>query len=106
MKKFEEFINESVARKVELKHKNNPNLIITFEVIDGRIRNIENKANMRFPYIDGQYFTRNMETWCCTNNFTLNGKDTCPEPKIFGIRAKDIPQGHELRYLYPNKFRK
>ena len=106
MKKFDEFINESYVRKIELKHKNNPNLTITFEVKDGRIFNIENNARMRFPYIEGQYFNRNMETWCCNNNFLLDEKDTCPEPKVFGIRTKDIPQGHELRYLFPNKFRK
>jgi hypothetical protein len=31
--------------------------------------------------------------------------DPCPEEKIFGIRKKDIPMGHELRFLYPHKFR-
>ena len=41
MKKFDEFINESYVRKIELKHKNNPNLTITFEVKDGRIFNIK-----------------------------------------------------------------
>jgi hypothetical protein len=40
----------------------------------------------------------------------MNGRmqrsiDPCPEEKIFGIRKKDIPQGHELRMLYPHKFR-
>jgi hypothetical protein len=106
MKKFAEFINESYNRKIELKHKRNPNLTITFEVIDGKIYNIQNNAHMRFPYIEGQYFNRNMETWCCNNNFLLDGKDTCTEPNVFGIRTKDIPQGHELRYLFPHKFKK
>ena len=27
------------------------------------------------------------------------------EEKIFGIRKKDIPQGHELRMMFPHKFR-
>ena len=36
----------------------------------------------------------------------MDGKDMCPEEKIFGMRTKDIPKGHELRSLYPNKFRK
>jgi len=36
----------------------------------------------------------------------MDGKDMCPEPKIFGMRAKDIPQGHPLRSIYPGKFRK
>jgi len=105
MKNFKEF-NESLKREVKLQHKNNPGLIITFDVIDGRIYNIKNNSRMRFPYIEGQNYTRNMESWCCNNNFKLNGEDTCPEPKIFGIKASDVPQGHELRYLFPNKFKK
>ena len=28
----------------------------------------------------------------------MDGKDTCPEKKIFGVRAKDVPQGHEWRH--------
>jgi hypothetical protein len=31
--------------------------------------------------------------------------DPCLEEKIFGIRKSDIPKGHELRMLYPGKFR-
>lgn len=106
MKKFNDFIKEEYGKKVELVSKRNPALKITFEVIDGKIYNIQNTSHIRFPYIEGQNYTRNMETWCCNNNFKLDGKDTCPEPKIFGIRTKDIPQGHELRYLFPHKFKK
>ena len=43
--------------------------------------------------------------WACNNLFLIDGKDTCPEKKVFGIRASDIPQGHELRKIYPNKFK-
>jgi hypothetical protein len=25
--------------------------------------------------------------------------------KLFGIKLKDIPKGHPLRFIYPNKFR-
>ncbi len=50
MKKFEEFINEAYSRKVELVSKRNPNLSITFDIISGRISNIVNNANIRFPY--------------------------------------------------------
>ena len=106
MKKFNEFINEEYGRKIELISKRNPALKITFDVKDGKIYNIVNNAHMRFPYVEGQYYTRNMETWCCNNNFLLNGEDTCTEPKIFGIRTKDIPKGDILRSIYPNKFRK
>jgi len=35
----------------------------------------------------------------------IDGKDTCPEKKVFGIKVSDIPQGHEFRKLYPNKFK-
>jgi hypothetical protein len=106
MKKFEEFINEAYARKVEIVSKRNNSLTIIFDVIGGRIQNIVNNANIRFPYVEGQPFNRGIETWCCNNNFLLDGEDTCPEPKIFGIRTKDIPQGDPLRSIYPGKFRK
>ena len=79
---------------------------ITFTVLGGRIKDIENNSGVRFPWVENQPYNRSIETWCCTNGFLLNGKDCCPEEKIFGMRAKDIPQGHELRMLYPNKFRK
>jgi hypothetical protein len=105
MKKFEEFINEAYSRKVELVSKRNPNLSITFDIISGRISNIVNNANIRFPYEEGQPFNRGIETWCCNNNFLLDGRDTCPEEKIFGIRKKDIPKGDPLRSIYPGKFK-
>lgn len=25
--------------------------------------------------------------------------------KLFGIKLKDIPKGHPLRFIYPNKFK-
>ena len=35
----------------------------------------------------------------------MDGKDTCPEKKIMGMRASDIPKGHELRHIFPHKFK-
>ena len=105
MKKFEDFINESYSRKIELKNKNNPNLKITFDVIGGRIQNLETN-NIRFAFSEGQHYNRGVETWCCNNNYQLNGQDMCPDEKIMGIKTKDIPIGHPLRAMYPNKFRK
>jgi hypothetical protein len=50
--------------------------------------------------------TRNIETWASNNNFLIDGKDVGPEKKVMGIKVSDIPQGHELRTMYPSKFRK
>lgn len=105
MKKFDEFINEGYKRSVELQNKRNASLIITFDVIGGRIQNIVKSNNVRFPYSEGQPYNRGVETWCCNNNYLMDGKDTCPEEKVFGIRKKDIPKGDPLRYIYPNKFK-
>jgi hypothetical protein len=100
-------ITEAVSRTVEFKNKRNPNLkIVVTKTPDGRITEIDNKTGIRFPFSIGQVLNRNIEIWCCNNNFLMDGKDTCPEEKIFGIKKSDIPQGHELRMLYPGKFRK
>ena len=106
MEKFDDFINEAYKRSVELKNKRNNTLIITFDVIGGIMQNIVTPDGIRFPYEEGQPYNIGMETWCCNNNYLMDGKDMCPEPKIFGMRAKDIPQGHPLRSIYPGKFRK
>ncbi len=70
------------------------------------IKEVINNTQIRFPFHIGSSWNMSIETWACNNNFKIDGKDPCPEEKIFGIRAKDIPQGHELRLLYPHKFRK
>lgn len=99
-------INVNKLKQKVFTHKRNPQLTITVTMtLDGRIVDIDNLANMRFPFSEGQILNMSHETWACNNNFTVNGKDTCPEEKIFGIRKKDIPQGHELRMLYPGKFK-
>ena len=69
------------------------------------IAEIENPFNVRFPYFVGQVLNMGHRTWACNNGYLVNDEDPCPEKKIFGMRAKDIPQGHPLRHLYPGKFR-
>jgi hypothetical protein len=72
---------------------------------DYRIVEIENNSPIRFPFSKGQSWNRNVEVWACNNNFLMDGKDTCPEKKIFGVKTSDVPQGHEWRHIFPNKFR-
>lgn len=78
---------------------------IKFSSRGGRITDIQNDSGVRFPYSVGQTANASMKTWACNNGFKWNGDDPCPEEKIYGIRKKDIPQGHELRMLFPHKFR-
>ena len=93
-------------RKVIFKSKRRPEMIIVVsKTLDGRIVDIENKFNINFPFKVGQILNRNHETWACNNHYFVNDKDTCPEEKVFGIRKSDIPQGHELRMMFPGKFK-
>lgn len=86
--------------------KRNPRLVITVKISpDRRISEIDNKTGIRFPFVVGQLLNRNIETWACNNNFLMDGKDTCPEKKIFGVRASDVPGGHEWRHIFPHKFK-
>lgn len=92
-------------REVIFTHKRNPSLEIkVMKTPDGRITSVENNAQVRFPFSEGQVLNRMVEVWACNNSFLMDGKETCPEKKLFGIRTKDIPQGHELRRIYPNRF--
>ncbi len=91
-------------RKHTFTSRQGRNIVIT--VLGGRISNIVNDAGVNFPFSVGQGYTRSIETWACNNKFKMDGQDPCPEEKIFGIRKKDIPQGHELRMMFPHKFRK
>jgi hypothetical protein len=101
-----DLIGESkYEREVIFTNKRNPRLVITVKKSpDGRITEIENESGIRFPFSVGQLLQRNVEVWACNNNFLMDGKDTCPEKKIFGIKTKDVPQGHEWRHIYRNKF--
>ena len=93
-------------REVRFTNKRNPRLeIVVTKTPDGRITNIENKTGIRFPFSVGQILNRNAEVWACNNNFLMDGKDTCPEKKIFGVRSSDVPQGHEWRHIFPHKFK-
>lgn len=106
MKHLKKF-NESIETEIVLKGKRNPNLIIMVKKgRDGRITSIVNKSGIRFPFQVGQLLQRNIETWACNNNFYIDGNDTCPEKKIFGVKVSDVPQGHEWRHIFPNKFKK
>ena len=92
-------------REVVFTNKRNPRLVITIKKSpDGRITNIENETGIRFPFSIGQLLQRNVEVWACNNNFSMDGKDTCPEKKIFGVKSSDVPQGHEWRHIFPHKF--
>lgn len=93
-------------RKKVFTMKNNPSISIhVFLDPMGRILEIENKNNQRFPFEVGQILQRNVETWADNHGWLIDGKDVGPEEKVMGIRTKDIPQGYPLRYVYPNKFR-
>ena len=101
-----DLIGESIyEREVVFTNKRNPRLVIKVKKNpDGRITDIQNETGMRFPFSVGQILNRTAEVWACNNNFLMDGKDTCPEKKIFGVRAKDVPQGHEWRHIFPHKF--
>lgn len=104
IKIFEEFGSDKI---IVFTSTRNPSLIIKVtKSNDGKIKEIENKRNVRFPFNIGQSFTRNIETWASNNNFLMDGKDVGPEKKVMGIKVSDIPQGHELRTMFPGKFRK
>lgn len=101
-----DLIDESIhEREVKFTNKRNPRLeIVVTKSPDGRIIGIENETGIRFPFSLGQLLQRNVEVWACNNNFLMDGKDTCPDKKIFGVKTKDVPQGHEWRHIFPNKF--
>jgi hypothetical protein len=104
MTNLEIYESYSTGKEMVLTSRQNRKIIIF--VRGGRYERIENESGVRFPYRVGEPYNKSLETWACNNGFKIDGKDPCPEEKIFGIRKKDIPQGHELRILFPNKFRK
>jgi len=79
---------------------------ITLTIEGGIITTVENTAGVPFPFVVGQPFHRNVETWAENHGFLFNGVDTEKrDRKVMGIRISDVPQGHPLRYIYPGKFR-
>lgn len=105
MKYIKAFESHSGKSEIKFVGKRNPRLVITVtKSRDGRITDIDNESGVRFPFSVGQIMNRSVEVWACNNNFLMNGEDTCPEKKIFGVKASDVPMGHEWRHIFPNKF--
>jgi hypothetical protein len=107
MKKYIQLF-ESWQREEEITLKSRMGRTIEIKVKHGKIEEIDNEAGVRFPFVTGQPLQKPfMKNWACRNGFKWNGEDPCeqPEKKIFGVRAKDIPHGHEWRMLFPGKFR-
>jgi len=98
-------IFENWMREEEIILTSRQGRTIRVKSVHGKIEEIDNEADVRFPFVTGQPITVFMKSWACTNGFKWNGKSPCPEEKVFGIRKKDIPMGHELRMMFPNKFR-
>jgi hypothetical protein len=96
---------ESWNRRSNIVLENRMGQTISLEIEHGTIRSIQNDANIRFPFHTGQPVTVFLKSWACTNKFKVNGENPCPEEKVFGIKTKDIPHGHELRRIFPGKFR-
>lgn len=101
-------------RTMILKHRNFGEIKV--ELQGSQIMDVVNNSNTNFPFMTGSSWNRSIESWACNNNFIrietwMNNRmvreiNPCPEEKIFGVRAKDVPQGHEWRRIFPNKFRK
>jgi len=97
---------ESWMREEEIILTSRQGRTIRVKAVHGKIEEIDNESGLRFPFVTGQPITVFMKSWACTNGFKWNGQNACPEEKVFGIRKKDIPMGHELRMIFPHKFRK
>jgi hypothetical protein len=103
MENIELYENYSSEKTITLTSRQNREILVI--VLGGRIQSVDNNSGINFPFNVGQSYTRSIETWACNNGFKIDGKSPCPEEKIFGIRKSLIPKGHELRLLYPHKFR-
>ena len=99
-------VYESYSDTQEIKLTSRQGREIIFTVKGGRIDSIQNDSGIRFPYSTGQSYNQGMKTWACNNGFKWNGEDPCPEEKIFGVKTSQVPQGHEWRMIFPNKFKK
>jgi hypothetical protein len=82
-------------------------ITITITTIHGKIERIDNPDNWKVPFFVGQPVTVFMKGWACSHGFKWNGDDPCDpgEKKVFGVKSKYIPKGHEWRTIFPNKFR-
>ena len=96
---------ENYSNEKEIILTSRQNRAIRIIVLGGRIQSIDNNSGVNFPFRVGQQHTRSIEAWATNNSFSINGVAPKSEKKVFGIRAKDIPSGHELRMLFPGKFK-
>jgi len=79
---------------------------INLTVEGGVITEIKNESGVHFPFVIHQPYNRSVETWAERNNFLFNGEDLEQKHrKVYGIPIKHIPEGHPLRFIFPNKFR-
>lgn len=82
------------------------NRTITLLIEGGVIKSIENLSGIYFPFTANRPYNQSIKAWAENNNFLFDGEDLEKKHrKVFGIRIKDVPQGHPLRFMYPNKFR-
>ena len=100
-----DLINENYGSEKEMVLTSRQHREIKISIQGGRITSIDNQSGVRFPWQVGQPANQGINTWACNNGFKIDGEDPCPEKKIFGVRTKDVPQGHEWRMIFPNKFR-
>ncbi len=98
---FESWRREEI---ITLTSRQGRDIIVTTR--HGKIEEIDNQSGVPFPFAVDQPITVFMKSWACNHGFKWNGEDPCPEEKVFGIKQSHIPMGHELRRMFPNKFRK
>jgi hypothetical protein len=113
MKNIELYENFN-QRTMIIKHRNFGEINVRLQ--GSRIEEVTNQSNVNFPFAVGASWNRSIESWACNNNFIkietwmnnrmVKQEDPCPEEKIFGVRTKDVPQGHEWRRIFPNKFKR
>jgi hypothetical protein len=96
-----------------IRHRNFGEISVDLE--GGRIKEVVNNSRVNFPFSNGYNWNRSIYTWACNNHFdtietiingnTVKTEKTCPDKKIFGVKTKDVPKGHEWRSIFPNKFK-
>ena len=78
---------------------------IVLTIRHGKIESILNKTRLDFPFVVGHPVQLPfIKAWANRTGFKIEGEST-PDKKVFGIKTRDIPMGHELRRVYPNRFR-
>jgi hypothetical protein len=78
---------------------------IVLTIRHGKIESILNTTSIDFPFVVGHPVQLPfIKSWATRAGFKLKDAAT-PDKKLFGIKTRDIPMGHELRSIYPNRFR-